>query len=135
MWKDSIRNIVVIFQTTILRIVGFYVRHSAYMLCDMWSRNFLQNKLLAEWRNKKHFTKVNHSHKFSCFLLFRCVQPNLCNDNREKANINPFGSISHSSIGKEDVLNSLIKSAQNAVCPEKGAKCCSTKFISTKGKF
>ena len=24
MWKDSIRNIVVIFQTTILRIVGFY---------------------------------------------------------------------------------------------------------------
>ena len=29
MWKDSIRNIVVIFQTTILRIVGSYVRHSA----------------------------------------------------------------------------------------------------------
>ena len=29
MWKDSIRNIVVIFQTTILRIVGFYVRRSA----------------------------------------------------------------------------------------------------------
>ena len=29
MWKDSIRNIVVIFQTTILRIVGFYVRDSA----------------------------------------------------------------------------------------------------------
>ena len=29
MWKDSIRNIVVIFQPSILRIVGFYVRHSA----------------------------------------------------------------------------------------------------------
>ena len=29
MWKDYIRNIVVIFQTTILRIVGFYLRHSA----------------------------------------------------------------------------------------------------------
>ena len=29
MWKDSVRNIVVIFQTNILRIVGFYVRHSA----------------------------------------------------------------------------------------------------------
>ena len=29
MWKDSIRNIVVIFQTNILRIVGFYVRRSA----------------------------------------------------------------------------------------------------------
>ena len=27
MWKHSIRNIVVIFQTTILRIVRFYVRH------------------------------------------------------------------------------------------------------------
>ena len=32
MWKDSIRNIVVTFQTTILRIVGFYVRHSANVL-------------------------------------------------------------------------------------------------------
>ena len=29
MWKDSIRNIVIIFQTTILRIVGFYIRRSA----------------------------------------------------------------------------------------------------------
>ena len=29
MWKDFIRNIVVIFQPNILRIVGFYVRHSA----------------------------------------------------------------------------------------------------------
>jgi hypothetical protein len=29
MWKDSIKNIVVIFQPNILRIVGFYVRHSA----------------------------------------------------------------------------------------------------------
>ena len=29
MWKDSIRNIVVIFQPNILIIVGFYVRHSA----------------------------------------------------------------------------------------------------------
>ena len=29
MWKDSIRNIVVIFQPNILRIVAFYVRHSA----------------------------------------------------------------------------------------------------------
>ena len=29
MWKDSIRNIVVIFQTKILRIVRFYVRRSA----------------------------------------------------------------------------------------------------------
>ena len=33
MWKDSIRNIAVIFQTTILRFVGFYVRHSAKVCC------------------------------------------------------------------------------------------------------
>ena len=32
MWKDSIRNIVVIFQPNILRIVGFYVRHSTIQL-------------------------------------------------------------------------------------------------------
>ena len=32
MWKDSIRNTVVIFQPNILRIVGFYVRHSAIEL-------------------------------------------------------------------------------------------------------
>ena len=31
MWKDSNRNIVVIFQPNILRIVGFYVRHWAMM--------------------------------------------------------------------------------------------------------
>ena len=36
MWKDSIRNIVVIFQPNVLRIVGFYVRHSAiYCLCSL----------------------------------------------------------------------------------------------------
>ena len=32
MWKDSIRNFVVIFQPNILRIVRFYVRHSAFDL-------------------------------------------------------------------------------------------------------
>ena len=32
MWKDSIRNIVAIFQPNILRIVGFYVRHLANMI-------------------------------------------------------------------------------------------------------
>ena len=34
MWKDSIRNIVVIFQPNISRIVGFYVRHWAYVDMD-----------------------------------------------------------------------------------------------------
>ena len=32
MWKDSFRNIVVIFQTTILIIVGFYVKRLANVL-------------------------------------------------------------------------------------------------------
>ena len=32
MWKDYIRSTVVIFQPNILKIVGFYVRHSASLL-------------------------------------------------------------------------------------------------------
>ena len=36
MWKDSNRNIVVIFQPNILRIVGFYVRHSASVTLDLY---------------------------------------------------------------------------------------------------
>ena len=50
MWKDSIRNIVVIFQPNILRIVGFYVRHSARENCakipkpfDFSERNFQES--------------------------------------------------------------------------------------------
>ena len=35
MWKDSIRNIVVIFQPNILRIVGFYVRHWANVVPEL----------------------------------------------------------------------------------------------------
>ena len=76
---------------------------------------------------------VNHNHKFSSLLLFRCVEPELCEDDREKTNINPFSSISHSNSGNEDILNTLIASAQNATCTEKGARCCSTKFITPKG--
>ena len=40
MWKDSIRNIVVIFQPNILRTVGFYVRHSA-IIVSISCNNFL----------------------------------------------------------------------------------------------
>ena len=36
----AIRNIVVIFQTTILRFVGFYVRHSA-MILQKWFHSFV----------------------------------------------------------------------------------------------
>ena len=66
-------------------------------------------------------------------LLFRCVQPNLCDEDREKTNINL--SIRSQVIGmkNEDILHTLITSAQNAECPEKGARCCSTKFITSKG--
>jgi hypothetical protein len=42
MWKDSIRNIVVIFQTTILRIIGLYVRRSAYDYARSKSLQILQ---------------------------------------------------------------------------------------------
>ena len=41
MWKDSIRNIVVIFQPDSLRIVGFYVRHSANMFGCLALMSFL----------------------------------------------------------------------------------------------
>ena len=47
MWKDSNRNIVVIFQPNILRTVGFYVRHWATediitYFTQLWY-NFFQN--------------------------------------------------------------------------------------------
>ena len=48
MWKDSIRNIVVIFQPNILRIVGFYVRHSAkvlYICVGFWLLSHLTRDL------------------------------------------------------------------------------------------
>ena len=49
MWKDSIRNIVVIFQPNILRIVGFYVRHSAIVskdhLCTVTERLLIKSGL------------------------------------------------------------------------------------------
>ena len=40
MWKDSIRNIVAIFHTTILKIVGFYVRHLAQVFIVLGIYNF-----------------------------------------------------------------------------------------------
>ena len=41
MWKDFYRNIFVIFQSTILRIVGFYVGRSAYIFDPKPEGNFL----------------------------------------------------------------------------------------------
>ena len=51
MWKDSIRNIVVIFQPNILRIVGFYVRHSAIVYCSSL-QDLNRMNLTAALRNK-----------------------------------------------------------------------------------
>ena len=50
------------------------------------------------------------------FLYHSCVKANRCDDNRNKNNVNKLDS--------EDILNSLISSAQNAKCDE-GSVCCS----------
>ena len=64
MWKDSIRNIVVIFQPNILRIVGFYVRHSAHDFLILWGKKSLfslcveksgAKMSLTQWFQKGHF--------------------------------------------------------------------------------
>ena len=51
MWEDSIRNIVVIFQTNILRIVGFYVRRSA----TVWH---YQNLFFGQYKKKPQTLQV-----------------------------------------------------------------------------
>ena len=62
MWKDSIKNIVVIFQTTILRIVGFYVRHSAHVFVfkfepsgsDLEKIRLIHHRQTMHRQNKPH---------------------------------------------------------------------------------
>ena len=54
MWKNSIRNIVVIFQPNILRIVGFYVRHSANIF-------FKEIKKFCPPKHKKTALKFAHN--------------------------------------------------------------------------
>ena len=68
MWKDSIRNIVVIFQTDILRTVGFYVRRSAIVfeipkMCKFIKLLFLLClKLVCCWsKSIKHDVSVPQS--------------------------------------------------------------------------
>ena len=51
MWKDSIRNIVVIFQPNILRIVGFYVRHSAMKFVFHYKNAIYIKSCLVEAKN------------------------------------------------------------------------------------
>merc|ERR1712194_277498 len=53
-------------------------------------------------------------------LTYNCVQPDLCDDNRNKPNINPRAGL--------DILNGLISSAQDAKCPDESYVCCSKNF-------
>ena len=63
------------------------------------------------------------------FSLFSCIRPDLCDDNRNKLSLNPFGAFAAESFAaSEDVLNGLISSAQNAKCPDEGDVCCSKEF-------
>ena len=60
MWKDSIRNIVVIFQTTILRIVGFYVRDSALDLVTYVIQMYCKRgeNWVNLWKNEESLPKM-----------------------------------------------------------------------------
>ena len=60
--------------------------------------------------------------------LSSCVQPHLCDDNRNKANINPR-TVSL------DILNGLISSAQDAKCPNESDVCCAKNFIKKPGNM
>ena len=69
MWKDSNRNIVVIFQPNILRIVGFYVRHSASVTATVVQSKEPSNKLVSQIRphlNGYQYPLINHLDVFSC---------------------------------------------------------------------
>ena len=55
MWKESNRNIVVIFQPNILRIVGLYVRHSAIVK----ERDFEAEK---RFKKKSNLVIMSHGH-------------------------------------------------------------------------
>ena len=51
MWKDSIRNIFVIFQTTVLRIVGFLVRHSDIEIIILFFTKFFNLETKQKLKN------------------------------------------------------------------------------------
>ena len=69
MWKDSIRNIVVIFQPNILRIVGFYVRHSANITLDYWIYNFLFDQTKLSSSLTIQFSQLKSSLKKHSYFL------------------------------------------------------------------
>ena len=55
------------------------------------------------------------------FYFSRCAKKVCCFDNRDKNGINKFGA--------EDVLNSLISSAQDAKCLGEGEICCKEEHV------
>ena len=66
MWKDSIRNIVVIFQTNILRIVGFYVSRLAIVIWGVAARSVV--------KTQKPYETINFCtelHEISLLSYFR----------------------------------------------------------------
>ena len=73
MWKDSIRKIVVIFQTTILRIVGLYVRQ---MASDIWLKCLevatlkLSSFKTICWQKNARFLQFNHNGDVDCSLIY-----------------------------------------------------------------
>ena len=74
MWKDSIRNIVVIFQTNILRIVGFYVRYSA----NAFERNEIRVTGFLKW------TDFSLQSEIRLFLEASLLSVNKYFDNKTK---------------------------------------------------
>ena len=64
MWKDSIRNNVVIFQPNILRIVRFYVRHSAYV-----SENCQKMKKSPNYLKMEDFVKCLWTSSYKIWTL------------------------------------------------------------------
>ena len=78
MWKDSIRNIVVIFQPNILRIVRFYVRHSALVFFDQIlsaqflskiSKLFLEVKIVVNQVNLTPYQAPRWRQRWKFFLF------------------------------------------------------------------
>ena len=75
MWKDSNRNIVVIFQPNILRSVGFHVRHSASIF-----------KLRIELIQKLKSSKLKHEHTSRV--------SNIESDNSQNVGLEDYNNIS-----------------------------------------
>ena len=71
MWKDSIRYIVVIFQPNILRIVGFYVRHSAN---NIFNPYFQQNMFFVPSLNKTFSLGVTYLVLSGVGIFFKFVK-------------------------------------------------------------